>query len=97
MYRNGSSRTSCQARSGVLGFEAFYDRASFDEFKQSLTTAGFESERKSTASYFSSGYYRFFVPLFVVALAFDYLLYALGNPRLASYLMFIARKKNLPA
>lgn len=81
---------------GVLGFEAFYDRASFDEFKQSLTTAGFEVEEEY-ASYFSSGYYKFFFPLFVVTLAFDYLLYALGNPRLASYLMFIARKKNLPA
>jgi SAM-dependent methyltransferase len=79
--------------SGVLGFEAFYDRASFSEFKQSLSDAGFEIEEEY-ASYFSSGYYRFFVPLFVAGLAFDYLLYAFGNPRLASYFMFIARKKS---
>lgn len=82
--------------SGVLGFETHYDRASFGEFKQSLTSAGFEVEEEY-ASYFSSGYYRFFVPLFVASLAFEYLLYAFGNPRLASYFMFIARKKGQPA
>jgi SAM-dependent methyltransferase len=82
--------------SGRLGFEAFYDRASFGEFKQSLTDAGFEIEEEF-ASYFSSSYYRFFVPLFVVGLGLNYLCYALGNPRLASYFMFIARKKSLAA
>lgn len=81
--------------SGVLGFETYYDRASFGEFKQSLNDAGFEVEEEY-ASYFSSGYYRFFAPLFVASLAFEYLLYAFGNPRLASYFMFIARKKSLP-
>ena len=81
--------------SGLLGFEVYYDRASFGEFKQSLTDAGFEIEEEY-ASYFSSGYYRFFVPLYVASLAFEYVLYALGNPRLASYFMFIARKKSLP-
>jgi SAM-dependent methyltransferase len=80
--------------SGILGFEAFYDRASFREFKQSLTDAGFEIEEEY-ASYFSTSYYGFFFPLFVVGLGFDYLRYALGNPRLASYFMFIARKQNL--
>jgi SAM-dependent methyltransferase len=79
--------------SGVLGFEAHYDRASFDEFKQSLIDSGFEVDEEY-ASYFSSGYYRFFFPLFVAGLALDYLLYAFGNPRLASYFMFIARKKS---
>jgi SAM-dependent methyltransferase len=79
--------------SGVLGFEAFYDCASFGEFKQRLTDAGFEIEEEY-ASYFSSGYYRFFLPVFLAALALDYLFYALGDPRLASYFMFIARKKS---
>ena len=82
--------------SGKLGFEAFYDRASFREFEQSLTDAGFEIEEEF-ASYFSSSYYRFFVPLFVVGLGFDYVRHALGNPRLASYFMFIARKQNRTA
>jgi|EndMetStandDraft_6_1072998.scaffolds.fasta_scaffold03246_3 SAM-dependent methyltransferase len=80
--------------SAELGFEAYYDRASFVEFKQGLTDAGFEIEEEY-ASYFSSGYYRFFVPLFVACLALDYLLYAFHNPHLASYFMFIARKKSL--
>jgi SAM-dependent methyltransferase len=81
--------------SGLLGFEVYYDRASFGEFKQSLMDAGFEIEEEY-ASYFSSGYYRFFVPLYLASLAFEYMLYAIGNPRLASYFMFIARKKSLP-
>jgi SAM-dependent methyltransferase len=81
---------------GILGYEAFYDRANFREFKQSLTEAGFEIEDEF-ASYFSSSYYRFFVPLFAVGLGLDYLRYVLGNPRLASYFMFIARKPNQAA
>lgn len=79
--------------SGVLGFKAFYDRASFSEFKQSLDDAGFEIEEEY-ASYFSTSYSRFFFPLFVVGLGLDYLRYALGKPRLACYFMFIARKRN---
>jgi SAM-dependent methyltransferase len=80
--------------SGKLGFEAFYDRTSFTEFKRSLIDAGFEVE-EGFASYFSSSYYRFFVPLFVVSLGFNYVCYALGIPRLASYFMFIARKRSV--
>lgn len=79
--------------SGILGFKAFYDRASFREFKQSLADAGFEIEQEY-ASYFSTSYSRFFLPVFVVGLGYDYLRYALGNPRLASYFMFIAKKQN---
>jgi SAM-dependent methyltransferase len=82
--------------SGVLGFSAFYDRASFREFKQSLADAGFEIEEEY-ASYFSTSYYSFFLPVYVVGLGLDYLRYALGNPRLASYFMFIARKHKLVA
>ena len=80
--------------SGVLGFQAFYDRASLRDFKQSLTDAGFEIEEEY-ASYFSTSYYGFFFPLFVVGLGLDYLRYTLANPRLASYFMFIARKQSL--
>jgi SAM-dependent methyltransferase len=79
--------------SGILGFKAFYDHASYCEFKQSLTDAGFKIEEEH-ASYFSTSYYSFFLPLFVVGLGFDYLRYLLGNPRLASYFMFIARKQH---
>lgn len=79
--------------SGVLGFKAFYDRASFREFKQSLLDAGFEIEEEY-ASYFSTSYYGFFFPLFIVGLGLDYLRHTLANPRLASYFMFIARKQS---
>lgn len=82
--------------SGILGFKAFYDRASFREFRQSLADAGFEIEEEY-ASYFSTSYYSFFLPLYVVGLGLDYSRYALANPRLASYFMFIARKKTLAA
>lgn len=76
---------------GRLGFEAFYDRATFREFSESLTDAGFEIE-EGFASYFSSSYFRFFVPLYLLGLSIDYLRYALGKPRFASYFMFVARK-----
>lgn len=78
---------------GILGFEAFYDSTSFREFKQILIGAGFEIEQ-AYASYFSSSYYRFLAPLFVIGLTYDYLCYALGNPRFASYFMFVARKRS---
>jgi SAM-dependent methyltransferase len=78
--------------SGVLGFEAFYDRATFREFKQSLADAGFDVEEEF-ASYFSTSYYRFFFPLMIIGLGFDFLRHTIGNPYLASYFTFIARKK----
>jgi SAM-dependent methyltransferase len=77
---------------GILGFEAFYDRATFTEFRQCLIDAGFEIELEY-ASFFSSWYYRFFVPLFLAGLCVDYLRYAIGSPRLASHFTFVARKK----
>ncbi len=78
--------------SGKLGFEAFYDRTSSWEFRESLAKVGFEIEEEF-ASYFSSGYLRFFVPLFVIGLGYDYATYLFRNPRFAAYLMFIAKKK----
>ncbi|KAA0079108.1 methyltransferase domain-containing protein [Mycolicibacterium sp. P9-64] len=80
--------------SGVLGFQAFYDQAGFREFKRSLAEAGFEIEEEY-ASYFATSYYGFFLPLFFVGLGLDYVRYALADPRLASYFMFIARKQSL--
>lgn len=76
---------------GVLGFEAFYDGTSFHAFKKMLIDAGFDVEQEY-ASYFSSSYYRFFVPLFVIGLVYDFLTYALKRPKLASYFMFVARR-----
>jgi SAM-dependent methyltransferase len=78
--------------SGLLGFKAFYDRATYREFKRLLVNSGFEVE-SAYASFFSAGYFRFFVPLFLAHLGFDYLRNALDNPRLASYFMFIAKKR----
>ncbi|MGV0871974.1 class I SAM-dependent methyltransferase [Mycolicibacterium sp. XJ879] len=80
--------------SGVLGFKAYYDRASSHEFRESLKTAGFEIEEEY-ASYFSSGYYRFFVPLFIIGLGFDYVCYMIRNPRMASYFTYIAKKPRM--
>ncbi len=79
-----------------LGFKECYDRASVSEFRKSLKEAGFEIEQQYT-SYFSSQYYRFFVPLFLFGLAYDYLCYALKIQRLASYVMFVAKKRSVSA
>lgn len=76
---------------GKLGFEAFYNQTSYHQFRRCLVDAGFEVE-EAYASYFSSWYFRFFVPLFLAGLAYDFLTHFLRNPRLASYLMFVAKK-----
>lgn len=76
-----------------LGFPAYYDRASVGQFRKSLEQTGFEIEQQYV-SYFSSQYYRFFTPLFLIGLAYDYLCYTLKRPRLASYVMFVAKKRS---
>lgn len=78
--------------SGKLGFEAHYDRASYRDFKNALLEAGFDIEEQY-ASYFSSWYFRFFFPLYLVGLGFDYACHLLKNPNFAAYFMIVAKKK----
>jgi SAM-dependent methyltransferase len=78
--------------SGQLGFEAYYDRASYRDFANALQEAGFDIEEQY-ASYFSSWYFRFFFPMYLVGLGFDYACHLLKNPHFAAYFMVVAKKK----
>ena len=76
---------------GQLGFKAYYDRCSFSAFKSELLGAGFDLD-DAYCSYFSSEYFKFFFPLYLLSLGWDYARYRLQVPNLASHYCFVATK-----
>lgn len=79
---------------GECGFEAFYDRMYFSKVMELLKSHGFEVI-EVRVRYFQSMYYDFFVPFFVISLAYDLLLYFLGARNLAAQLFFVAQKRGV--
>jgi SAM-dependent methyltransferase len=77
---------------GTLGFRAYYDHSSYSGFERALVSNGFEVDYYYP-SYFSSAYFAFFVPLYVLSVGFDVVRFVLGSRNLASYHLFVARKK----
>ena len=75
---------------GQVGFEAHYDRCNGSAFRRLLAEAGYVDVDLRTG-YFSSSYFRFFVPLYLVSLAFDSLRHLLQIEDLASYYLIVAR------
>ncbi len=75
---------------GQVGFKTFYDRTNYSAFRQLLINANFRDFQISTG-YFSSAYFRFFVPVYLVSLAFDYMRYLLQIENLGSYYLVTAR------
>lgn len=73
-----------------MGFEAHYDRTNYSAFRRLLTETGFKGI-DIQPGYFSSAYFRFFVPAYLVSLGFDCIRYALGIKNLASYYLIVAR------
>ena len=76
---------------GVLGFKAHYDRTSYRQFSRMAERTGFEVLRCS-CSYYSSVYFRFFLPLYLASLLLDHLRHALAVKSLASFYLFILEK-----
>lgn len=76
---------------GVLGFPAHYDRTRFSSFSAIAKQAGFEVEFH-IPGYFSSGYFAFFFPLYIISLSFDLLRFSIGIRDLSSYNMFVLKK-----
>ncbi|HZQ64989.1 MAG TPA: class I SAM-dependent methyltransferase [Gaiellaceae bacterium] len=76
---------------GVLGFEAHYDRCYASGIKKALERNGFEIVEIRT-SYFSAYYFSFFVPLFLLATAFELATYYLRLKNLGAGLLVIARR-----
>lgn len=73
---------------GVLGFPAHYDNSSFKKFSNAAHAAGF-IEELGYSSYYGVGYFRFFVPLFIIAYSIDTIRLFFGLKSLSSYNTFV--------
>jgi SAM-dependent methyltransferase len=74
-----------------LGYRAFYDRTHYSGFKRIFNTVGFR-ELYYLPGFFSSTYFEFFVPLYVLSYAFDSVRFAVGVKNLASYNLWVLQK-----
>lgn len=75
---------------GQVGFKTFYDRTNYSAFRQLLVQAGYTDISIKTG-YFSSAYFRFFVPLYLLSLGFDLIRYTLQIKEIGSYYLVTAR------
>lgn len=76
-----------------LGFQAFYDRTNYSAFRVMYRAAGFE-EVYYLPGYYSSSYFEFFVPAYVVSYLYDACRFALGIKDLSSYNLWVLQKPN---
>jgi ubiquinone/menaquinone biosynthesis C-methylase UbiE len=72
-----------------LGFKAYYDKCYFQGIQGILEKNGF-SQINIIDYHFSSAYFEFFLPLFLISCAYDIFTRPFRN--LASYLVIVARK-----
>jgi SAM-dependent methyltransferase len=77
--------------SGECGFRAYYDGTRYTPFRRMAERAGFDVDYYY-ASYFSSDYFGFFLPLYFLSAAFDLFRFAIGVRDLSSYNVFVLRK-----
>jgi SAM-dependent methyltransferase len=77
---------------GIVGFKIFYDNTVYSAFNAALLETGFVREDERV-SYFSSSYFAFFLPVYAFSLLLDLTRAALGVKELASYYIFVARKR----
>jgi SAM-dependent methyltransferase len=78
-------------RKDHLGFPTHYDHTTFRAFSRLLEEVGFAIEDVET-HYFSSNYFAFFLPIYLVSFLGDALRALLGVRALASYYLFVATK-----
>lgn len=76
---------------GIQGFPAHYDHCSAGEMEQLLDETGFTVEQTEWSSY-QSDYYAFFLPFYLVSLAYDRIVQALRLRPLAATVVIVARK-----
>ena len=77
--------------SGVLGFRAHYDRTSYGAFQKIYQRIGFR-ELYYLPGFYSSTYFEFFIPIFLVSYIYDAVRFAIGVKTLASYHLWILQK-----
>ncbi len=76
----------------IGGFPAFYDNCYYSGISKLLKKHNFEIISVHP-SYYQSGYFNFFAPLFLVSVLYEALVQAVGAKNLSSYLLLVARKK----
>ena len=80
---------------GQQGFPAYYDRGTASESVAALQQAGFEIS-DVRLSYRTSQYFRFFIPVYVLARIYEELLGRIGARALASYVLVVAHRPSGP-
>lgn len=76
---------------GICGFPAFYDRCYPSRLERMLRRNGFEVI-ETRVSYYQSSYFSFFVPLYFVSAAYEFLVRGIGVRDLCAYVLIVARK-----
>lgn len=76
---------------GIAGFKAYYNRCYFSALTKLLEENGFK-DIEFAFSYNQSSYFSFFLPCYLVSVAWDYCMYLFGARDLCGYVCFAARK-----
>jgi ubiquinone/menaquinone biosynthesis C-methylase UbiE len=76
---------------GTVGFRTHYDRTYPSGVAALLKKHGFEVVA-SEVSYYQSGYYNFFIPIYLLSAVYELLLYGIRAENLAAKAMVVARR-----
>lgn len=76
----------------ACGFKAYYDRCWYSAMRRTFEDNGFTIVEMK-CRYYQSIYYKFFVPFYLLMLAYDGLIAALGIRNLCCQILLIAQKK----
>ena len=77
---------------GELGFPAFYNRCTEPGMRLLLSDLGFDIV-ESRVYYYQSLYYKAFLPLYLISLAYDLFVWRLGIKALASQVLIVAKRQ----
>jgi ubiquinone/menaquinone biosynthesis C-methylase UbiE len=77
---------------GRLGFPAYYNNCYPTAMRSLLAKYGFEI-RDLRVSFYQSSYFQFFLPFFLLSVAYELIVYALGIANLSAHILVVARKK----
>ncbi|HET6379224.1 MAG TPA: methyltransferase domain-containing protein [Methylocella sp.] len=78
-------------KTAEIGYAVSYDKCRYSEFKKAAEKAGFVVEYY-LPSYMSSGYFTWFVPLFIISQFLDLIRLVFGTKDMASYNLFVLRR-----
>jgi ubiquinone/menaquinone biosynthesis C-methylase UbiE len=77
---------------GIGGFPAHYDNCYYSSIKRLFEKHSFEVVSVHL-TYYQSGYFSFFLPLYLISALYEMLLQALGMKNLAAHVVIVVRKK----